>query len=66
MQKGRFVKALVYVDEKRLGEGTCKEEYVARINRGIKDAMEKGMGRTYVENVLRPFVRERRGWRGCG
>jgi gamma-glutamylcyclotransferase len=56
--KGEVVKVLVYVDEKRLGEGICKEEYVARINRGIKDAMEKGMERTYVEKVVRPFVRE--------
>ena len=52
------VKALVYVDEKRLGEGVCREEYVARMNRGIRDAMGKGMGKTYVEKVLRPFVRE--------
>ena len=58
--KGKLevVKALVYVDEKRGGEGICKEEYVARINRGIKDAMGKGMERSWVERVIRPFVRE--------
>lgn len=56
--KGEVVKALVYVDEKRLGEGVCKEEYVARMNRGIRDAMGKGMERAYVERVLRRFVRE--------
>jgi gamma-glutamylcyclotransferase len=55
---GEIVKALVYVDERRLGEGVCKEEYVARINRGIKDAMEKGMERWYVEKVIRRFVRD--------
>lgn len=52
-----MVKALVYVDEKRLGTGVCKEEYVGRMNRGIRDAVEKGMPRSYVENVLRKWVR---------
>ena len=55
---GEVVEALVYVDEMRLGEGVCKEEYVARMNRGIEDAMGKGMGREYVDGVLRAFVRE--------
>ncbi|KAF4614336.1 hypothetical protein G7Y89_g15401 [Cudoniella acicularis] len=52
------VQALVYVDEKRLGHGICKEEYVARMNRGIKDAVEKGMSEVYVREVLRKWVRE--------
>ena len=56
--QGEIVNALVYVDEKRLGEGVCKEEYVARMNRGIRDAVGKGMEREYVEKVLRRFVRE--------
>jgi gamma-glutamylcyclotransferase len=52
------VKALVYVDLKRTGEGVCKEEYVGRMNRGIRDAVAKGMPESYVERVMRPFVRE--------
>jgi hypothetical protein len=56
--KGEVVKALVYVDEKRVGKGVCKEEYVARMNRGIRDAMAKGMDREYVDRYIRPFVRE--------
>jgi len=52
------VKALVYVDEVRTGEGICREEYVARMNRGIRDAMGKGMPGTYVKSVLRKWVRE--------
>ncbi|KAH8598071.1 hypothetical protein B0O99DRAFT_684128 [Bisporella sp. PMI_857] len=52
----RKVLALVYVDEKRVEPGKCKEEYVARMNRGIRDAMEKGMDSSYVEKYLRPFV----------
>jgi len=56
--KKEIAKALVYVDEIRKGTGICKEEYVARMNRGIRDAVEKGMPREYVENVLRKWVRE--------
>ncbi len=52
------VKALVYVDELRKGLGICQEEYVGRMNRGIRDAVEKGMPGWYVENVLRKWVRE--------
>ena len=56
--KGEVVKALVYVDEKRLGEGVCVEEYVARINRGVRDAKSKGMKEWYVRKYIRPVVRE--------
>lgn len=52
------MQALVYVDEKRLGEGKAWPEYVARMNRGIRDAVAKGMEGGYVEGVLRPFVPE--------
>ncbi|KAE9374557.1 hypothetical protein N431DRAFT_438001 [Stipitochalara longipes BDJ] len=52
------VKALVYVDLVRTGTGVCKEEYVGRMNRGIRDAVEKGMPRAYVESVLRKWVRD--------
>jgi gamma-glutamylcyclotransferase len=53
---GEVVRALVYVDESRLGEGVCREEYTVRINRGIRDAVGKGMKGWYVERVIRPFV----------
>jgi gamma-glutamylcyclotransferase len=53
-----IVKALVYVDEVRTGTGVCKEEYVGRMNRGIRDAVEKGMPESYVESVLRKWVRD--------
>jgi gamma-glutamylcyclotransferase len=57
-EEKEVVKALVYVDEKRKGTGVCKKEYVGRMNRGIRDAVEKGMPKSYVENVLRKWVRE--------
>ncbi|KAK0099890.1 hypothetical protein ONS95_013286 [Cadophora gregata] len=52
------VEVLIYVDVVRTGVGVCKEEYVARMNRGIKDAVERGMPWTYVKDVLRKWVRE--------
>lgn len=40
---GQMVKALVYVDVKRTGEGRIKEEYARRINRSIMHARKMGM-----------------------
>ncbi|PVH81725.1 hypothetical protein DL98DRAFT_457955 [Cadophora sp. DSE1049] len=55
---GKEVEVLVYVDVARTGVGTCKEEYVARMNRGIKDAVDRGMPQSYVDQVLRKWVRD--------
>jgi gamma-glutamylcyclotransferase len=46
---GEKVEALVYVDRQRTGDGICKEEYVARMNRGIRDSVAKGMQVDYGE-----------------
>ncbi|KAH6684286.1 hypothetical protein B0J14DRAFT_555265 [Halenospora varia] len=54
----KTVQALVYVDEKRKDEGECREEYTTRMNRGIKDALSKGMSTAYVEKVLRKWVKD--------
>lgn len=34
------------------------DRYVARMNRGIRDAVEKGMPESYVRDVLRKWVRD--------
>jgi len=57
-EEGEEIEVLVYVDVARTGVGTCKEEYVARMNRGIKDAVERGMPQDYVDRVLRKWVRD--------
>lgn len=50
------VRALVYVDEKRVGEGVPEEEYVGRMERGIEDAVRHwGMDGGYAERVMRRF-----------
>ncbi|TVY28645.1 hypothetical protein LHYA1_G002340 [Lachnellula hyalina] len=57
-ETGQRVQALVYVDVARTGTGVCREEYVGRMNRGVRDAEAKGMSARYVEKYLRPFVRK--------
>ncbi len=49
---GREVDCLVYIDPV-VEEGEPKEEYIARINHGIKAA---GLSEEYVTRYLRPFV----------
>jgi hypothetical protein len=49
------VEALMYVDPRKR-TGTCKEEYVGRMNRGLKDAIEIGVPALWVESVVRRFV----------
>jgi len=47
---------LVYVDRKRVEESVAKEEYVYRMNMGIRDAVALGVPRAYVEGVMRRFI----------
>ncbi|TVY36294.1 hypothetical protein LSUB1_G004513 [Lachnellula subtilissima] len=57
-ETGQRVQALVYIDVARTGTGVCREEYVGRMNRGVRDAEEKGVSARYVGKYLRPFVRD--------
>jgi gamma-glutamylcyclotransferase len=48
---------LVYVDRKRTQSiPTPKEEYVHRMNMGIRDALNEGVPAGYVEKVLRRWI----------
>jgi gamma-glutamylcyclotransferase len=55
---GQMVKALVYVDVKRTGDGICMEEYAGRLNRSIRDARKMGMPEWYIRDVMRKKVKE--------
>lgn len=46
-------KVLVYVNRRMTEDGKAKKEYVGRMNRGIKDAVERGVPREYVEKWMR-------------
>lgn len=58
---GEMVRALVYIDEKRVGEDVPRGEYVGRMERGIEDAVENwGLDEGYADRVMRRF------WKGKG
>ncbi|KAI9727501.1 MAG: hypothetical protein M1828_006443 [Chrysothrix sp. TS-e1954] len=47
---------LVYIDKKRIKDSQPKDEYIARMNHGINDAVEKGVPQKYVDDVMRKFI----------
>lgn len=51
-EKGVLREAVVYVDERRVGQGVIKREYVGRMERAVRDAVECGVPKEYAEDVL--------------
>ena len=50
---------LVYIDRKRVTDDKPQEEYVHRMNMGIRDAVDgAGVPSAYVKKVMRPFISE--------
>ncbi|KAF5130808.1 uncharacterized protein G6M90_00g060700 [Metarhizium brunneum] len=49
---------LVYISLVHVVDSSPKEEYIDRINRGLKDAASLGMDDDYIRNCIRPFVPE--------
>jgi gamma-glutamylcyclotransferase len=54
----RKVDMLVYINRFQVEPSKPKEEYVYRMNMGIKDAIKEGVPRKYVEKVMRKFIPE--------
>ncbi|KAF2440063.1 hypothetical protein P171DRAFT_476421 [Karstenula rhodostoma CBS 690.94] len=52
------VRALVYVDEMDTEEGVVRGDYVGRMNRGVREAVELGLSEEWVRRVVRMWVRE--------
>ncbi|KAJ5876137.1 uncharacterized protein N7529_001721 [Penicillium soppii] len=52
------VKVLVYVDENCVTVSKPKFEYIARMNRGIRESVELGMPQSWVDEVIRKFIPE--------
>ena len=50
------INALIYIDHKRVIPSVPKEEYIHRINMGIKDAVREGIPEEYFETYFRPFI----------
>ncbi|KAK4222337.1 hypothetical protein QBC38DRAFT_490175 [Podospora fimiseda] len=56
------VDMLVYIDFRRNKGGyKPREEYIHRMNMGIKDALKEGVPKEYVEEVLREYIPEEGG-----
>ncbi|KAL4994419.1 hypothetical protein BDV10DRAFT_176871 [Aspergillus recurvatus] len=53
---GGEVRVLVYVDELRVKVGKPKEEYIPRMNRAIREAVELGFPEDWAEEVMRPSI----------
>ncbi|KAL3472434.1 hypothetical protein BJX99DRAFT_215802 [Aspergillus californicus] len=54
--EGGKVRVLVYVDEMRVESSRPKSEYIPRMNRAIKEAVELGFPEDWAEKVMRPFI----------
>ena len=52
------ITVLVYVDEIRTSPGPVKPEYVGRMNRAIRQSIELGIPRGWVERVMRRWIAE--------
>lgn len=49
---------LVYVDRERTAPDVPREEYVYRMNQGIRDAVRMGVPEEYVREVMRKYIPE--------
>ncbi|KAF7506281.1 hypothetical protein GJ744_012089 [Endocarpon pusillum] len=54
--EGTEITALVYVDEIRTRPGPVKPEYVGRMNRAIRQSVELGIPKGWVERVMRRWI----------
>ena len=56
--KGGAVDVLVYIDRQRTVEDTPKQEYVHRMNMGVRDALENGIPKKYIDQAIRKSIPE--------
>lgn len=59
--KAKVVELLVYIDRNRVKDDVPKQEYIYRINMGVRDALDKGVPGAYVDRVIRRFIPEQSG-----
>ncbi|KAL9131983.1 MAG: hypothetical protein Q9217_000193 [Psora testacea] len=56
LQRSELKDMLVYVDPHRRVESKPKEEYIYRMNEGVKDALAAGVPAAYINNGIRQFI----------
>jgi len=47
---------LVYISRKHVTDSEPKHEYIYRMNQGINDALNEGVPKDYVQQVMRRFI----------
>lgn len=57
-RKAEEVEMLIYIDRKRVKKSEPKDEYVYRMNKGIRDAVHEGVPNGYVQKVMRQYIPE--------
>ncbi|KAL1963233.1 hypothetical protein VTN77DRAFT_8558 [Rasamsonia byssochlamydoides] len=58
LKNEKTITVLVYVDEEHVRVGPPKTEYIARMNRAIRESVELGLPRDWVDSVMRKFIPE--------
>ena len=56
LKDAKKLHALVYIDRLRIDDDQAKDEYVHRINEGIKDGLKLGIPQKYFAENVRPFI----------
>ncbi|KAF5604228.1 hypothetical protein FPANT_1522, partial [Fusarium pseudoanthophilum] len=56
------VKALVYVSEDYTADGTIREEYIARMQNAVNDAVSLGVSKSFVDKYIVPFLDSEQIW----
>ncbi|RMY70209.1 hypothetical protein D0863_05936 [Hortaea werneckii] len=58
-EKPAQTEMLVYINRELTKPHEPKEEYIYRMNMGIKDALKEGMPQGYVDDVMRAYIPDR-------
>ncbi|KAI6885437.1 hypothetical protein KC318_g15691 [Hortaea werneckii] len=58
-EKPAQTEMLVYINRELTKPHEPKEEYIYRMNMGIKDALKEGMPQGYVDQVMREYIPDR-------
>jgi hypothetical protein len=60
------VKALVYVSEDYVNDGSIREEYIARMQNAVNDAVSLGVSKSFVDKYIVPFLDSEQIWHLSG
>jgi len=52
------IRVLVYVDEYRVRPGKINDPYIGRMNRGVRESVDLGLPKSWVDKVMRNFFPE--------